>query len=102
MIQVAKEKALQLERKKKAAQFLAQLAEKKTGVSSVAAMEDEDEEEEGAGGAENSSAEEGELECGAGGLADNNVSEGWQERERTLRCDRTLYNLARTPSYTTA
>ena len=100
MIQVAKEKALQLERKKKAAQFLAQLAEKKTGVSSVAAMEEE--EEEGAGGAENSSAEEGELECGAGGLADNNVSEGWQERDRTLRCDRTLYNLARTPSYTTA
>ena len=33
--QVAKEKALQLERKRKAAQFLAQLAEKKTTVSSV-------------------------------------------------------------------
>ena len=32
---MAKEKALQLERKRKAAQFLAQLAEKKTTVSSV-------------------------------------------------------------------
>ena len=83
MIQVAKEKALQLERKKKAAQFLAQLAEKKTGVSSVAAVEEEEEAEaEG----ENSSAEEGELVGSGGAAADNNVSDGWQERDR----DRTL------------
>jgi hypothetical protein len=33
MFQAAKEKALQLERKRKAAHFLAQLAEKKTSVS---------------------------------------------------------------------
>ena len=93
---MAKEKALQLERKKKAAQFLAQLAEKKTGVSSVAAVEEEEAE------GDNSSAEEGELVGGGGAAADINVSHGCQERERTLDCDRTLYNLARIPSYTTA
>merc|ERR1712203_913157 len=38
MVQAAKEKALQLERKRKAASFLALLAEKKTTVSSVAAV----------------------------------------------------------------
>ena len=97
-IQVAKEKALQLERKKKAAQFLAQLAEKKTGVSSVAAVEEEEAEAEG----ENSSAEEGELVGGGVAAADNNVSHGCRGRDRTLDCDRTLYNLARIPSYTTA
>ena len=70
MIQVAKEKALQLERKKKAAQFLAQLAEKKTGVSSVAAVEEEEAE------GDNSSAEEGELVAGGAAPAYNNVSEG--------------------------
>ena len=77
-IQVAKEKALQLERKKKAAQFLAQLAEKKTGVSSVAAVEEEEAEAEG----ENSSAEEGELVGSGGAAADNNVSDGWQPGKR--------------------
>ena len=92
-LQVAKEKALQLERKKKAAQFLAQLAEKKTGVSSVAAVEEEAEAE-----GENSSVEEGELVGSGGAPADNNVSEGCEERDRTLHCDRTLYYLARIPS----
>jgi len=42
MILTAKEKAMQLERKRKAATFLAQLAEKKTTVSSVQPVEVED------------------------------------------------------------
>jgi len=52
MVLAAKEKALQLERKRKAAHFLAQLAEKKTSVSSVTAVDGVD---------GDSSAEEGEL-----------------------------------------
>ena len=93
-VQVAKEKALQLERKKKAAHFLAQLAEKKTGVSSVRAVEGE---------ADRSSAEEGELVVGeeeGAGPPDNNVSAG-QDRDRCEipSCDAvTLYYLVRTPS----
>ena len=77
-VQVAKEKALQLERKKKAAQFLAQLAEKKTGVSSVRAVEGEP-----------SSGEEGELVTERGPEPpDSNVSEGWRtETEQRYRCD---------------
>ena len=61
--QVAKEKALQLERKRKAAQFLAQLAEKKTTVSSVTPII--------SGGDKDgdSSAEEGEI-AGGGGAAE--------------------------------
>ena len=75
--QVAKEKALQLERKKKAAQFLAQLAEKKTGVSSVTAVEGEP-----------SSGEEGELLVERGAEpADSNVSEGRTEMEQRYYCD---------------
>merc|ERR1712012_180309 len=67
MVQVAKEKALQLERKKKAAQFLAQLADKKTTVSSNEAVENDE---------KHSSAEEGEIESAAAGdgVADSNVS----------------------------
>ena len=67
MSQVAKEKALQLERKKKAAQFLAQLADKKTTVSSNEAVENDE---------KHSSAEEGEIESAAAGdgVADSNVS----------------------------
>jgi len=65
MVLAAKEKALQLERKRKAAHFLAQLAEKKTSVSSVTAVD---------GG---SSAEEGEVVDilpGPGTVSDNHVS----------------------------
>ena len=62
-------------------------------MSSVAAVEEEAEAE-----GENSSAEEGELVGSGGAPADNNVSEGGQERDRTLHCDRTLYYLARIPS----
>jgi len=51
MVQAAKEKALQLERKRKAASFLAQLAERKTTVSSATLVQ----------GGGDSSAEEGEL-----------------------------------------
>ena len=61
-------------------------------MSSVAAVE----EEEGEG--LNSSAEEGELVGSGGAPLDNNVSEGCEERDRTLHCDRTLYYLARIPS----
>ena len=50
-------------------------------MSSVAAVEEEEAEAEGE---ENSSAEEGELVGGVGAAADNNVSEGCRERERTL------------------
>ena len=66
MPKVAKEKALQLERKRKAAQFLAQLAEKKTTVSSVTAVS-----EDRAG---DSSAEEGELPSAAAGDCSSHVS----------------------------
>ena len=56
---MAKEKALQLERKRKAAQFLAQLAEKKTTVSSVTPVTTDTPGTPGTPGHE--SAEEGEL-----------------------------------------
>ena len=61
-------------------------------MSSVAAVEEEEAE------GDNSSAEEGELVGGGAAPADINVSEGGQERDRTLHCDRTLYYLARIPS----
>ena len=77
---MAKEKALQLERKKKAAQFLAQLAEKKTGVSSVRAVSGEP-----------SSGEEGELVVERERELlppDSNVSQAWRtETEQRYRCD---------------
>ena len=63
-------------------------------MSSLAAVEEEEAEAEG----ENSSAEEGELVGSGGAAADNNVSDGCWERDRTLHCDRTLYYLARIPS----
>ena len=65
IVQVAKEKALQLERKRKAAQFLAQLAEKKTTVSSNTAVT----------GDRDSSAEEGEITIAGLGAEMINVSE---------------------------
>ena len=66
-LKVAKEKALQLERKRKAAQFLAQLAEKKTTVSSVTPISGDPEGD--------SSAEEGEIPGGGGGAeTDSHVS----------------------------
>ena len=65
-LKVAKEKALQLERKRKAAQFLAQLAEKKTTVSSVTPITGDQEGD--------SSAEEGEIPSGGGAETDSHVS----------------------------